>query len=50
MREVKFHCALRVSMCVWGRGAVGVYEQMHEADVMLDLAGWATTFSNSCLL
>ena len=27
MREVKFHCTLRVSMCVWGRGAVGVYAQ-----------------------
>ena len=50
MREVKFHYTLRVSVCVGGWGAVGVCEQMHEADVMLDLAGWDTTFSNSCLL
>ena len=53
MREVKLHHTLCVSVYLCGRGAVGVCggvcEQMHEADVMLDLAGWTTTFSNSCL-
>ena len=44
--EAKAHYTLCVCVCV----CVCVHACSHEADVMLDLAGWTTTFSNSCLL
>lgn len=37
-------------VCACACVCVSAHTYVHDADVMLDLAGWTSSFSNSCLL